>query len=131
MNSSTSMKQTRHVLRLMGRRMTTVYGSRQILEQTTAGARLFTSNSNDFHNKSSLIMTSKKKDGEDPPGAGSGHRNTTTSSPPTTTTTTGTTNRDVPRRIVVKAAGDSNKQLKQKQRVGVLKRRFPLHNESK
>ena len=174
-----SLRQTRHVLRLMGRRMTSVYGSTVLMlcddvtlssaNQCAAGThhhhrrRFLSGSGGDVHNQSTLILTSKTKDGSG--GNDNNNNNTTTpsadkdasantsSTTSTCTSTTADSNlRDIPRRIVVKKSSSStedasgkggtdssgsssgsgsNRHIKQQQRVGYLKRRFPLHNESK
>lgn len=62
-----------------------------------------------------------------------GKKATTTATTTTTTTAKNdsTSLRDVPRRIVVKEgpANNTNEKLKQRQRVGLVKRRFPLEHE--
>jgi hypothetical protein len=92
------------------------------------------------------VITSKKKDNVSSPPAHQRGTGSQPTPPPreenrtrlvgkdaTTTAKSNDNNspRDVPRRIVVKVAQseNTNEKLKQKQRVGVLKRRFPLEHE--
>lgn len=126
-----SLRQTRHVLRLMGRRMTSVYGSSALLDSSLRLAsarchhRCWSSDFHKHHQRSTLIFTSQTKDGNgSDSGGGAGNKDpgdrktvTTTTTPSATpssgTTTTSTTTgdqhhlRDVPRRILVKKSGST------------------------